>query len=711
MLCHSIVLPYMRNTILYLCIVYSAIAIAQVPSASTGENRITPLSVEKKEANRIYLSNADRQYLEGVNSQWSERLNQTLLYNDYASNNADVIKTIDPVLLKNRLEKLNNETPLDIEYNEVVQAYVQKYLKMGPWMGKVMGLAEYYFPLFEDKLAKYNIPLEIKYLAIVESTLNPRAGSHKGAIGLWQFIHSTGKMYDLEINSYVDERMDPLKSTEAACQYLERHYKIYGDWDLVLAAYNSGAGNVNKAIKRSGGYKNYWNIRRYLPRETQGYIPSFIAMTYLFEYAKEHNLKPSRLDVSFYETDTVLVKNKLSFSNVSKFTGVPYEKIEFLNPQYKNDYIPRKSGKQYALRLPQSDISKFVGQENYIYSMTAQAERAKEQPIEKSSPKKEEAGTFTLVEVERTHQVKENETMAMIANQYGVGISDIIAWNDLSGATVSPGQELTLRTKIKKYKETPKVVENSTSSKATTPTVKKKATSTKPKGKKQYYTVKKGDILAKIATKYGVSQSNIKSWNKLKSSNLYAGQKLTIYSNKVVKDKITHKVRKGESLGLLASKYNVNVSDIKNWNKLKSSTLKIGQALVIYPGKKGKSKSTTSSKGKKTTHTVKKGEVLGTIANRYKVSVSDLKKWNNLRSNNLKVGQKLIVYGGKSSSTSSKKSSSKNKKGPIYHTVKSGESLYTIAKKFPGISADNIKALNGLKSTNLKVGQKLLIKK
>ncbi len=632
----------MKRTILYFYILYSTTFLAQVPSASTGANRMTPLSVENKDTERIFLSNADRQYLEGINSQWSERLNQTLLYNNYASNDAEIIKTINPGLLKSRLEKLNNETPLDIEYNDVVDAYVQKYLKMGPWMGKVMGLAEYYFPLFEDKLAKYNIPLEIKYLAIVESTLNPRAGSHKGAVGLWQFIHSTGKLYNLEINSYVDERMDPLKSTEAACQYLERHYKIYGDWNLVLAAYNSGAGNVNKAIKRSGGYKNYWNIRRYLPRETQGYIPSFIAMTYLFEYAKEHNLKPSRLDVSFHETDTILIKNKLSFSKISQFTGVPFEKIAFLNPQYKNNYIPRKQNKQYTLRLPQKDVGKFVSQENQIYSMTAQAEKAKEQPLQKDA-----SGTFTLEQVIQKHQVKENETLSMIASQYGVSASDIVTWNNLPKATVSQGQELTLYTEVKKYTK-------KTTAK-TTKTSGKKKTATTPKAKKQYYTVKRGDVLSKVASRYGVSQSNIRSWNRLKSSNLYVGQKLTIYSNKVVKNKITHKVRKGESLGLLANKYRVNISDIKNWNKLKSNTLRIGQTLTVYPGKKGKSKSvSSSSKGKKT---------------------------------------------------------STSKKGPVYHTVKSGESLYGIAKKFPGISADNIKALNGLKSNNIRIGQRLLIKK
>lgn len=640
----------MRKIISYISILYSITFLAQVPTADTGKNRIAPpIAIEDSKTNRIYLSNTDKQYLDAIDTQWSERLNETLLYNNYSSNNNDIIKTVDPILLKNRLEKLNNKTPLDIEYNDVVDAYVQKYLKMGPWVGKVMGLAEYYFPLFEDKLAKYNIPLEIKYLAIVESTLNPRAGSHKGAIGLWQFIHSTGKLYDLEINSYVDERMDPLKSTEAACQYLVRHYDIYGDWNLVLAAYNSGAGNVNKAIKRSGGYKNYWNIRRYLPRETQGYIPSFIAMTYLFEYAEEHNLKPNRLDVSFYETDTVLVKNKLSFSEVSKFTGVPYEKVEFLNPHYKNDYIPRIASKQYALRLPKANISKFVSQENYIYAMTAQAEKAKEQPEYKKEEQADESGIFTIEEVTRKHVVKASETMESIAHQYGVEVTEILQWNNLSSSNLTAGQELTLHTKIKKYKKATSTAK--VEGKEETKKTKSKKVTTSPKGKKQLHTVRKGETLGGIASKFDVLQSDLKSWNKLKSSTLYVGQKLTIYSNKVVKAK--------------------------------------------------------SNSKSKTIHKVWKGEVLGVIANRYNVSVADLKKWNNLRSSNLRIGQELVVNGkySKKSSTTSKK------KGSVYHTVKSGESLYVIAKRYPGISAENIKALNGLKSNNLKIGQKLLIKK
>ncbi len=699
----------MKKTFLYCYILFSAMFFSQVPSASTGENISTPLRVENKDYDRINFSSADRDYLENINNQWSERLNQKLLYTDYVINDAEVIRTVDPALLKNRLDRINDKTPLDIEYNDVVNTYVQKYLKMGHWMGKVMGLAEYYFPMFEDTLAKYNIPLEIKYLAIVESTLNPRAGSNKGAKGLWQFMHSTGKIYELEINSYVDERMDPLKSTEAACRYLEKHYKIYGDWNLVLAAYNSGAGNVNKAIKRSGGYKNYWNIRAYLPRETQGYIPSFIAMTYIFEYANEHNLKPNRLDMSFYETDTVLVKNKLSFDQVSKYTGVSLEKVEFLNPQYKNNYVPRTYNKQYALRLPQKNISKFLSQESYIYSV--QVEKIEEYPVNSSasfsSTNNVDNSTFTIEEVKHLYKVKEGESMAMIANKYNVGISDIINWNNLSGARIVPSQELIITTKIKRYKNVSKAQNTKTSSKSIN-TTKKISSSSQPKGKKQYYKVKKGDILAKIASRYNVSQSNIKLWNNLKSSKLYADKKLIIYSNKIVKDKVVHKVMKGESLGVIANKYNIHVPDIKNWNKLRSNTLRIGQSLIIYPGKKGtlKHSNLSQSEGRKIIHLVNKGQSLGSVANKYGVSVSNLKRWNKLRTNTLNVGQKLIVYSRKSST---KSSSSKNK--PIYHTVKNGENLYLVAKKFPGVSADNIKSINGLKSNNLKIGQKLLIKK
>jgi len=203
-----------------------------------------------------------------------------------------------------------------------------------------MGLSKFYFPMFEATLDKYDVPLEMKYLALVESALNPRAKSRAGATGLWQFMYSTGKMYDLDVSSYVDERMDPVASTEAAAQYLKRLYLMFNDWDLALAAYNSGPGNVSKAIRRSGGETNYWKLRRYLPRETAGYVPSFQAMLYMYEYAEEHGFEPQRPKATYYGTDTIRVKKKITLDQIAEVTQTEKEFIEFLNPSYKLGIVP-----------------------------------------------------------------------------------------------------------------------------------------------------------------------------------------------------------------------------------------------------------------------------------------------------------------------------------------------------------------------------------
>ena len=217
--------------------------------------------------------------------------------------------------------------------------------------------------MFEGELDKHNIPLEIKYLAIVESALKPRARSRVGATGLWQFMFATGKQYGLDVNSYVDERSDPVKSTQTAATYLGVLYKIFGDWDLALAAYNSGPGNVSKAIRRSGGSKNYWNIRHNLPRETANYVPAFYATLYIFEYANEHNIKARENTLAYFETDTVQVKRQLTFEQIYETLNVDIEVLQFLNPQYKLDIVPYIKDRNYTLTLPVKDIGKFLSNE------------------------------------------------------------------------------------------------------------------------------------------------------------------------------------------------------------------------------------------------------------------------------------------------------------------------------------------------------------
>src|SRR5690554_4469387 len=275
-------------------------------------------------------------------------------------------------LLKDRLRLLNEKSVFNIEHNQAVENTIKSYLKnRKKSYERLMALSEYYFPLFEEKLAKHNLPMELKYLAIVESALNPKARSRVGATGLWQFMYPTGKQYGLDVNTFVDERSDPIKSTEAAAQYLSELYDLYGNWELALASYNYGPGNVSKAIRRSGGKTNYWEIRQYMPRETQGYVPAFLATMYIYEYHKEHNIIPMRANIPYIQTDTVMVKESMRFDAIAKLLDMPTEEIQLLNPSYKSDVIPYYQGKQFSLRLPLDKIAVFTANESKIYDYLA----------------------------------------------------------------------------------------------------------------------------------------------------------------------------------------------------------------------------------------------------------------------------------------------------------------------------------------------------
>ncbi len=423
-----------------------------------------------------------------------------------------VIKNFSTEQLKERLEVLNSNTPFDIEYNPSLEKIIKHYLKNRPeTLANLMGRAKYYFPLFEEQLDKYNIPLEIKYLAIVESALKPNAKSRVGAKGLWQFMYSTGMMYDLNVSSYVDERCDPIKSTEAACKYLSKLYSIFNDWDLALAAYNSGPGNVNKAIRRSGGKKNYWNIRHYLPRETAGYLPAFYATLYIFEYAEEHNLYATNEMLNTFETDTIVVKRQITFEQVNKVLETDNKLLEMLNPQYKLNIIPLVKDKNYTLTIPKHLVGKFVSNEAQIYAFAEEDDAKREKPF----PKYIEANDRIR------YRVKSGDYLGKIAKRYGVSVSSIKRWNGLRSNNLRAGQRLTI------YPKNP-MASNATSKKKSTKTKSKKAL---PKGKYTTYTVKKGDSLWLISQKYPkVSVAQIQEWNNIWSTkSLKPGTKLKIY--------------------------------------------------------------------------------------------------------------------------------------------------------------------------------------
>lgn len=377
-------------------------------------------------------------------NQWrAEFIDDSLYYSIIKIVKEETFENIDfPELssdtLRARLQELDSKTPFHISYNPALETLIKKRLKQRKVLyERLMKLSQYYFPLFEEIFDREGIPLEIKYLAVVESALRPAAKSRVGATGLWQFMFSTGKYYDLEVSSYVDERCDPVRSTIAAAKYLKSLYKSFDDWDLALAAYNSGPGNVTKAIRRSGGYKNYWNIRPFLPSETAGYLPAFLATMYLFEYAPQHGFDVSRHKMPLIKTDTVQIKNIISLKQVSEVIDIDLATLEFLNPSYKLGIIPVIKNKNYVLRLPIETIGAFVSNEEQIYAY-AQTEFDR---LEKPLPK------FYKLDTKIRYKVQPGDYLGKIANKFRVKISQIKKWNNLRSDQLKAGSRLTIFTR------------------------------------------------------------------------------------------------------------------------------------------------------------------------------------------------------------------------------------------------------------------------
>lgn len=344
-------------------------------------------------------------------------------------------------------------TEVQLPYNDVVKKYIQIYTRKGGVMERVLGLAQYYFPIFEEALYRYKLPMELKMLPVIESALIPRAESRASAVGLWQFMLRTGKYYGLEVNSFVDERCDPVKSTEAACKYLKDMYKIYGDWTLVIASYNCGAGNVNKALERfrsaHGGTdaKTYWDIYEYLPRETRGYIPAFIAATYAYTYYKAHNLNPT-IPWHPLATDTVHVNQMLHLEQVATTLNIPIEVLRGLNPQYTADVVPAKN-QTYALTLPQEYSASFVRESSEIFGKDS-LYLAKYLNISNLSPEQLTASSSrssasSAKGTKITYKVKSGDILGRIAARYHVTVNQLMSWNNIRNAkSLRPGQTLVI---------------------------------------------------------------------------------------------------------------------------------------------------------------------------------------------------------------------------------------------------------------------------
>ena len=475
--------------------------------------------------------------------------------------------TVSEDVIVERLSALPNV--IEMPYNQIVRSYIDRYTVTGRSQVPVLlGMGLYYNPIFEQALEEQGLPLELKYLPMIESSLDPNAVSKHGAAGLWQFMLATAKGLGMEVNSLVDERRDPYLSSEMAASYLKGLYDSYGDWSLAIAAYNCGPGNVNKAIRRAGGdpkTKDFWSIYNYLPEETRGYVPAFIAVNYVMNYYPEHNISPV-LPTAPLVMDTVHVTERIHFEQISNVLNIPVEELRILNPQYRADIIPGSVDNPRNLILPSQQIHAYLMSENDIKNYEAEkyALRGKVQPGEGgdslnvddadiwayplSSPSDKvvsEGERQTII-----HKVKAGETLASIAKTYEVTTDEIKNTNNLHRNAVRVGQQLRINTSA------PQAVMETT-----------------------------------VAAVTGKSSSN--------SSQSNSQKKITAASNTNSGKATTHVVKKGETLSIIAKKYNTTIAAVKNANGLKNDNIRAGQKLTIPAKSTGTAKKTST--GSKTT--------------------------------------------------------------------------------------------------------------
>ncbi len=482
-----------------------------------------------------------QQQLERLDSLYMEWLNRQLpVLNVMDSSRVALNDTLVPEFPDSIYAQRLMQIPsaINLTYNSQVKSFIDLYvLKRRDQVELMLGLATHYMPVFEKILDAQELPLELKYLPVIESALNPRARSRVGASGLWQFMYGTAKGYKMNINSFIDERLDPVRSTEAAALYLKDLYDIYNDWHLVIAAYNCGPGNVNKAIHRAGGKRNYWDIYYFLPRETRGYVPAFIAATYIMNFSYEHNLKPLPLEFPTL-VDSIHVKEELHLGQVSDVLGIPLNQLQALNPQYRRSIIPGVGG-PYTLILPADQIGDFISLEDSIsqYNDLKYFSRANlgKSPAHNSYKPEIPKGDYKTL----SYRVKQGDNLGYIAEWYGVGLTNLRYWNNIYGNVINVGQKLTVYVPGSKsdrlqnvdqmsFDQKQKMIGRSAPNSGNTVTS-KAGTRILAAGEYIYYTVKPGDNLWEIARKYpGTSNQDIMSLNGMSSSNLKPGQILRI---------------------------------------------------------------------------------------------------------------------------------------------------------------------------------------
>jgi len=524
----------MKHTILYIILLFIIIGSTAKAQIGMGQDMkdssfIVPnMNVRDNPIAAMLDSLSNLQFFGKANNLYDLNYSNTHNFpNDFVPSYSDSVYT-------DRISQLAKTSPIPLIYNSRVKDMIELYaVRKRALTERMLGFAQLYFPMIEELLDRYGIPLEMKYLAIVESALNPIARSPVGAGGLWQFMNPTGRQYKLDVNKYVDERSDPYKSTIAACKYLNDLYKIHKNWLLVMAAYNCGSGNVNKAIIRSGGKTDFWQICQYLPRETSDYVPAFIAVTYVMNHASDHNLVPIMPVYKYHEIDTVVVKNYLSFDVLSERLNVSKDELLFLNPEFRKGVIPSTNDKSYLISLPKRCIPDFVNNETALY---AYGERKGKVNVEKLLANNGRESNVIRKD-NLYHRVKTGESLALLSKKYNTTIAQLREWNNLNKrGSIIKGQQLIVNKSAAINNET-LLASNQESKKKNssdqTPVKSSKDNSSdnkKLQGETQYltYKVQPGDTLLDIANKNETSINKIKQWNKLQSEEVVPGQEIKI---------------------------------------------------------------------------------------------------------------------------------------------------------------------------------------
>jgi membrane-bound lytic murein transglycosylase D len=501
------------------------LAIATIALLSIGHsNAKNPKEISVEKSFSEYVASLD-----SLVNVWQSRPSVDAFVVDSINERAEnLVEELPDSVYIERLSAINS--PMQFPFNSQVKSYIKLYTqRRRDQMSTMLGLSQYYFPMFEAALDAANLPMELKYLPVIESALNPRALSKAGASGIWQFMYYTGKQYGLEVDSYVDERRDPVKATQAAVRFLSDLYGIYGDWQLVIAAYNCGPGNVNKAIRRSGGKRDFWEIYYRLPRETRGYVPAFIAATYAFTYAEEHNLHAGSIQLPV-ATDTIMISQPLHFNQVADMVQLPVEVIRELNPQYRRDVIPAKT-RMYPLRLAFNHTTLFASLEDTIYSHRREEFFPNNQLVVAPSSASTHAVVAPAGSETVYYTVKTGDVVGLIAEWFDVRASDLSYWNNINRNIIRVGQKLVVYVPKDRVGHYRLVAERNgtrvgTSDKRTDVM----ASGDHSSGDFIYHTVRSGDNLWTIAKQYpGVSNEDILRLNGISDARkLKPGQKLRI---------------------------------------------------------------------------------------------------------------------------------------------------------------------------------------